>query len=173
MRTLVTVTLMGLLTSCVRIQSNTKSEAVPAFKRILVVTKMRDTPDSYAQSFSRAFPTGYSVCTLALSPLSFDKPEEEIRKKAESCQSDVILTLTLTQSGVSTRYYAVPYEFNAEMTSVATEQPFWKAIISSAPINGERVSPRSVVKRLLNDGIIEGKLPDQSLQAINGQNVYR
>lgn len=167
------VTLIGLLTNCVRIQSNTKSEAVPAFKRILVVTKMRDTPDSYAQSFARSFPAGYSVCTLALSPLSFDKPDEAIRKKAESCQSDVILTLELSQRGSSGPYTSLPYEYNAEMTSIATGRPFWKAIISADPTYGGKVPPRSLVKRLRNDGIIDGKLPDQSLQAINGQDVYR
>jgi hypothetical protein len=134
---------------------------------------MRKASDSYAQSFTRAFPAGYSVCTLALSPLSFDNPGEAIRKKAESCQSDVILTLELIQSGNSGNHTSVPYEYNAEMTAVATGQPFWKAVISAEPAYGGKVPPRSLVKRLRNDGIIEGKLPDQSLQAINGQNVYR
>ncbi|UHG90500.1 MULTISPECIES: hypothetical protein [Spirosoma] len=129
---------------------------------------MRKAPDSYAQGFVHAFPAGYQVCTVALSPLSFDNPNETIRKQVEACQSEVILTLELSKTGSIDRYHSSDYEYNAEMTSVATGQPFWKAIISANPNLGEQLSPRSVVKRLLNDHILDGKLPSsQSLQAVN------
>ncbi|QIP12435.1 hypothetical protein G8759_07245 [Spirosoma aureum] len=166
MKTLATFLLISLLAGCVTIQSNIKSDAIPTFKRILVVTKLRKAPESYVQGFVKSFPVTYEVCTVALSPLSFDNPDEAVRKQAEACQSDVILTLELSKTGHSSRYNSVPYEYNAEMSSVATGQPFWKAIISSNPTYGERVPPRSVVKRLLKDHIIEGKLPE-SLQALN------
>lgn len=166
MKTTTVFLLISLLAGCVTIQSNTKSDAIPTFHRILVVTRLRKAPDSYVQSFSRSFPAGYTICTLALSPLSFDNPDEAIRKQVDACQSDVILELALSQTGHSGRYSHTFYEYNAEMKSVATGQSFWKAIISVDPTYGEEVPPRSVVKRLLNDHIIEGKLPpSESLQA--------
>ncbi|GAB3889451.1 hypothetical protein [Spirosoma agri] len=168
MKTIAAFLLISLLAGCVTIQSNTKSDAVPAFKRILVVTKMRKAPDRYAESFLTSFPSGYEVCTVALSPLAFDNPDEAIKKQAENCQSEVILTLELSKTGHYSRYNSANYEYNAEMKSVATGQAFWKAMISSDPTLGEQLPPRSVVKRLLTDHIIEGKLPDgQSLQAFN------
>ena len=167
MKSVITFVLISLLTGCVSIQSNTKSDAVPTFTRVLMVAKMRKAPDSYVREFATLFPAGYEVCTLALSPLSFDNPDEAIRKQAESCHSEVILTLELSKTGHASRYSRYPYEYNAEMTSVATGQPFWKAIISSDPTYGEVMPPRSVVKRLLADHIITGKIPQQALEAMN------
>ena len=155
------------LTGCVSIRSNVKSDAVPSnFRRVLIVTKLRKAPDSYVQQIARLFPAGYEVCTLALSPLSFDKPEDAIRKQAEDCRSEVILILELVNSGqygsgsmrYGSRYSRFPFEFNAEMQSVATGQPFWKAIISSDPSVGEQVPPGSIIKRLQQDHVIEGKI---------------
>jgi hypothetical protein len=160
--------LVSMLAGCVSIQSNTKSDAVPTFGRILVVTKMRRAPDTYVLHFARAFPANYQVCTLALSPLSFDNPDEVIRQRVQDCKSDVILTLELSKTGHSGRYNSANYEFNAEMRSAATNQPFWKALIYSNPTLGEELPPRSLVKRLLNDHVIEGKLPtSESLQTLN------
>jgi hypothetical protein len=152
--------LIASLTGCVTIQSNIKSDAVPTFQRVLIVSKMRNAPDSYVRTFAGAFPANYEICTLAISPLSFDSPEDAIRKQAEACHSDVILTLELVKSG----YYVYrgsshPYEFNADMKSVATGQSFWKAIIASNQNYGEQVPARSIVKRLLDDHIIDGKMP--------------
>lgn len=167
---------MAGLTGCVTIQSNVKSDAVPThFRRILIVTKLRNAPGSYVQQYARLFPPGYEVCTLALSPLSFDKPDEAIRKQLESCNSEVILTLELVQPGSvgtrNSRYggrsYGNSYEFNAEMQSVTTGQPFWKAIISSDPANGEQVPPGSIIKRLQQDHIIEGKFPSASVAQVD------
>ncbi|GAB2516258.1 hypothetical protein [Spirosoma aerophilum] len=159
-----TIVLLASLTGCVTIQSNIKSDAVPTFQRVLIVTKMRNAPDSYVRTYASSFPAGYEVCTLAISPLSFDNPDDAIRKQTEACHSDVILTLELVKSGHYVyRGASRPYEFNAEMTSVATGQPFWKAIIASDQNYGEQVPARSVIKRLLSDHIIEGKLP----QAVN------
>lgn len=153
--------LITCFTGCVTIQSNSKQEAMPLpFKRVLVVTKMRNVPGNYAQQFARVFPAGYEVCTLALSPLSFDKPEEAIQKQARECGSEVMLTVELVKSGhYGGRYNNYPYEYNAEMVAVSTGRPFWKAIISSSPVNGEALPPGSVVKRLLKDHILEGKMP--------------
>lgn len=165
------------LIGCVTIQSNSKPDAVPPiFRRVLIVTKMRNAPDTYVRELARTFPSGYEVCTLALSPLSFDKPDEAIRKQADDCHSEVILTLELVQAGHTGQYSrygsgrsaGFPYEYNAEMQAVASGQPFWKAIISTNPTYGEGVPPRNLIKRLLQDHIIEGKMPkDGSLQALN------
>lgn len=157
---------VACLTGCVSIRSNVKPDAVPSgFRRVLIVTMLRNAPDSYVQQFARLFPAGYEVCTLALSPLSFDKPDEAIHKQAESCNSEVILKLELVGAGqygansmrYGSRYSRFPFEFNAEMQSVATRQPFWKAIISSDPSNGEQVPPSAIIKRLQQDRIIDGK----------------
>ncbi|GAB3692061.1 hypothetical protein GCM10027592_10560 [Spirosoma flavus] len=160
---------VGMLTNlvgCVTIQSNSKSEAIPSFQRVLIVTKLRNAPASYVQNFARQFPTGYETCTLAISPLSFDNPDEAIRKKVADCQSDVILTLELVQRGQSSQYSSTPYEYNAEMVSAKTGESFWKAIIASNPSYGEQVPPRSILKRLLVDHIITGKIVDvQTFQA--------
>jgi len=157
---LLLVSLVMSLTGCVTMQTNIKSDAVPpTFRRVLVVTKLRNAPASYVEQFAKQFPAGYEVSTLAISPLSFDSPDEAIRKKLDSWHSDVILTLELNRTGHASRYSSYPYEYNAEMKSVATGQPFWKAIISSAPSYGEEVPPRSIIKRLLDDHIIDGKLP--------------
>ncbi|CAN5399855.1 hypothetical protein BH09BAC4_BH09BAC4_50010 [soil metagenome] len=165
------VGLLASLTGCVTVQSSIKSDAIPTFQRVLIVTKMRNAPDSYVRQFARTFPAGYEVCTLALSPLSFDNPDVAIKKQLDECHSDVILTIELVQAGHAGRYRnysSYPYQYNAEMQSVATGQPFWKAIISSNPTYGEQVPPGSVIKRLLADHIIAGKIPTISkLQALN------
>ena len=156
------------ITACVNIQSNTKSNAVPTFSRILVVLSIGQASDAYTQQFIRAFPANYQVCTVVLSPLSFDDPDDVVRKQADECRSEVILTINQTQRGWSDDYSSVPYEYNAEMRSVATNQTFWKAIISSNPNAVELVPPRSLVKRLLTDRVITGKLSQsESLQALN------
>ncbi|WP_338871830.1 hypothetical protein WBJ53_26425 [Spirosoma sp. SC4-14] len=173
MKTILFFLFVSLLTGCVRIQSNTKADAVPAFRRILVVTKMRNASDSYVQELAQSFPANYEVCTVALSPLSFDNPDETIRKQAAACRSDVILTLELSKTGHISRYNRFDYAYNAEMTSASTGEPFWKAIISVDPRYGAKIPPRSLVKRLLTDHIIDGKLPTQSLQAFNGENINR
>ena len=168
--TLFLLSIAAALTGCVSIKSNSLVNAVPPnFRRVLIVTKMRNAPDSYVRQFARAFPPGYEVCTLALSPLSFDKPDDAIRKQLESCHSEVILTVELIKTGhYAGRYSSYPYEFNAEMQSVASGQPFWKAIITSNPSNGEQVPPLSIVRRLEQDHILDGKLrASDALQAAN------
>ena len=166
---LLVISLVVSLIGCVTIQSNTKSDAVPPiFRRVLIVTKMLHAPDTYVQRFAQIFPGGYETCTLALSPLSFDNPEETIRKQVESCHSEVILTLELVRPAYYGYRTSYPYQYNVEMRSVATGQPFWKAIISSNPNNGEQVPPGSIIKRLLQDHILESKRPaGDSLQASN------
>ena len=162
------MSIVAVLTACVNIQSNTKSAGVPAFSRILVVLSIGQASDSYTQQFVRAFPAHYQVCTVVLSSLSLDDPDEAVRKQADKCNSDVILTISQTQRGWSDDYSNVPYVFDAELRSVDTNEPFWKAIISSGLYSVELVPPRSVVKRLLNDRVITGKFPQaESLQALN------
>ena len=154
MKSVITFVLISLLTGCVSIQSNTKSDAVPTFTRVLMVAKMRKAPDSYVREFATLFPAGYEVCTLALSPLSFDNPDEAIRKQAESCHSDIILTIEPEYTN------GYSYVYNAKAESVVSGQAFWKARIWSA-------TPRGIVKRLRDDHIITGKIPQQYAQDPN------
>ncbi|MBD2702043.1 hypothetical protein IC229_15440 [Spirosoma sp. BT702] len=162
------VTIMVSLTGCVTVKSNVQADAIPTFKRVLIVTKLRKASEKYVQGFARQFPRNYDVCTLALTPLSFGNPDEEIRKQVANCQSDVILTLELVQRGQSSQYTNVPYEYDVDMKTAATGQPFWKAIVSSNPTYGEQVPPSSIIKRLLEDHVITGKMASgETAQAIN------
>lgn len=160
MTQVVAISLVAGLTGCVTVRSNTNDNALPpSFNRVLIVTKLRNAPDTYVQKFARVFPSGYEVCTLALSPLSFDNPDEAIRKQAESCHSEVILTLDLVKTGFNVyRGNNMPYEFDVSMKSVTTGQSFWKAIISSNTTYKEEIPPTAILKQLLKDNIIHGKL---------------
>ena len=157
---LTVISLIAGLTGCVSVRSNSNTDAVPpVFNRVLVVTKLRNAPDTYVQQFATSFPSGYEVCTLALSPLSFENPDEAIRKRVAECHSDVILTLDLVKTGFNVYKGAnQPYQFDASMKSAATGQPFWKAIISSSTAYDEEVPPNAILKQLLKDNIIHGKL---------------
>lgn len=134
------------LAGCVSVRSTTNASAVPPpFNRVLVVTKLRNTPDTYVRQFAQSFPSGYEVCTLALSPLSFENSDEAIRKRAAACHSDVVLTLDLVKTGFHVyRGSSLPYEFDVEMKSAATGQSFWKAIISSNSTYREEVPPSAI-----------------------------
>ncbi|AQG79926.1 hypothetical protein [Spirosoma montaniterrae] len=159
-------------TGCVNMQSNVKRDAVPQFKRILVVTKSRKALDTYARSFLRVFPSNYEVCSVAVSQLAFDE-KETIRKQADLCQSDVVLLVDVVHAGD-----ALPWnptgdgmsQLNLEMRPVNSDQPFWKAIVSMSRTLGERVPPERVARQLAKDGIISGQLPSAAqseLQALN------
>ncbi|QKZ15276.1 hypothetical protein [Spirosoma sp. KUDC1026] len=150
------------LTSCVTayFQSNVKPEAKPDFKRILVVTYLPLSRPEYMNELKAAFPTGYQVCAVSVTPLSFDDPKETIQKQQQTCQSDVMLTLDFdrsftTGSGKSIDSHS---QFYAEMIDLSTNKPFWKAIITTTT-SSQEVSARELVKKLQEDDIIKGKIP--------------
>ena len=167
---LLLIALIANLTGCVSIRSNALPDAIPAFKRILVVAKTRDVSDGYLRNLKRAFPADYEVCAVALTPLTFDRADEFIQRQAALCQSDVVLTLELVQSGQFNYQMNTgsPSQFNLDMRSLTTNKSFWKAIISTSSAVGNQIPPHTVVKRLLKDGILEGKLPaTDGLRALN------
>lgn len=165
MKTLLPILLLSAVTGCVSVRSKVKSDAVPMFSRILVVTNMYYPPRDYEQRYLNVFPKEYQVCAIGVTPLTFN-PDSLIREKARTCQSDVILTISMTQRA-GTSYNQIggvvqnsdtPALYFADMRSVTTDQPFWKAQLSAAPIQGRTFPPRTVVKRLMKDGVIDGKM---------------
>lgn len=145
------------LTGCmpVTIQSNMKADAMPEFRRILVVSRLSTVTPAYLPKFQTAFPAGYQVCTVSNSPISFDSPEESIEKQRQACQSEVMLTIDFNRNYTSgSGKYTTSYdELYMEMTSFATGKPFWKAIVTAG---GSEVPPRQIVTQLIKDGILEG-----------------
>jgi hypothetical protein len=150
------------LTGCVTayFQSNVKPEAKPDFKRILVATYLPLSRPEYLNELKAAFPAGYQVCAVSVTPLSFDDPKETIQKQQQTCQSDVMLTLDFDRSFTtgSGKYIDSHSQFFAEMIDLATNKPFWKAIITTTT-SSQEVSARELVQKLQQDDIIKGKIP--------------
>ncbi len=165
MKTVVhTILMIGLLTTltgCVtaRFQSNIKANDVPEFHRILVVSRLPKTTETYLPSFQTAFPSGYQVCTLSNGPISFDSPEQAIQQQRQECQSEVMLTIDFSRNYTTGygNYMSANNEILMEMTNLATGKPFWKAIVTTGGSN--EVHPRLIVSQLIKDGIVEGSLP--------------
>lgn len=151
------------LTGCVSayMQTNVRREEKPEFTRILIVSNLTHTSSTYLPTFQTAFPTGYQVCTVSNGPLSFDNPEEAIRKQQQTCRSEVLLTIDFNQNYVSGsgKYIYSNDELFLEMTNLATGKPFWKAVVTTAGNN--EVAPYIVVRQLVKDGIIDGALPSE------------
>ena len=148
----VLVTLTGCVTAT--IQSNVRSDAKPAFRRILVVSRLPTVKEAYLPTFQTAFPAGYQVCTVSNSPISFDSPEESIEKQRQTCRSEVLLTIDFSRSYTSGwgRSISSTNEVYMEMTNLATGKAFWKAIVTAGYTD---VSPRLIVNQLIKDGVIE------------------
>ncbi len=163
------LTLLTIATGCVRVRSNVKDNATPPFKRILVVTKTEQPSDAFTNQFLKAFPANYEVCTIGLKQLPFENHEEAIRKQADLCNSDAILTIETVYrlNPWSFRDDARTNTFTGEMRLRGSNQPFWKSAISANWLYGENFPARSVVRQLLKDGILTGELPRNELQALN------
>lgn len=148
------VNLMGCVPAL--IQSNVKADDKPEFKRILVVSRLSTVKPTYLAAFQTAFPAGYQVCTVSNSPISFDSPDESIRKQQQTCQSEVMLTIDFNRNYTSGygRYISSNNELYLEMSSLSTGKPFWKAIVTTN--GGTEVPPRQIVNQLVKDGVIEG-----------------
>lgn len=154
--------LLVALTSCVTatFQSNVKADAKPEFKRILIVSRLPATKPAYLASLQTAFPTGYQVCTVSNSPISFETAEEAIEKQRQACQSEVVLTIDFNRSYTSGsgRYISSNNELLLEMKSLSTGIPFWKALVTTG-LSDNEVLPRQLVTQLIKDGIIQGSAP--------------
>ncbi|GAB3776067.1 hypothetical protein GCM10028818_21050 [Spirosoma horti] len=150
-----------MLTGCmnVSIQSNVKPDDKPEFKRILVVSNLQHMVPTYLARFQTAFPSGYQVCTVSNSSIDFDSPEEAIDKKRQACQSEVSLSIDFNRNYTSGygKYITSNNELLLVMTNLATNKPFWKAIVTTGGLN--EVPPREIVQQLIKDGIIGGAIP--------------
>lgn len=148
------VNLMGCVTAT--IQSNVKADDKPAFRRILLMSRLSTVTPTYLPKFQTAFPVGSQVCTVVNSPISFDSLEETIDKQRQRCQSEVLLTIDFNRNYTSGggKYSSSYNELYMEMTSLTTGKPFWKAIVTAGDTE---VSPRLIVNQLIKDGIIEGR----------------
>lgn len=144
--------------------SNAKPETLPpSFTRILVVLKLRRPNDRYAGRFRQAFPHNYQVCTIVLDQYQPAAHAEQIRERANDCQSEVVLIVERTYKGKLVSLDAPDgddfSQFNFDMRSMVTNQSFWKGIASTPARAGERFWPRTIVSRLLRDGVIAGTMP--------------
>ncbi len=158
---LICLLLSTLLTGCstiLNIQSNVRVVDKPPFERILIVSRLPNVPPGYASTFIGAFPSQYTVCSVDVSPIDFETPEELISRQLDECKSQVMLTLDLNRSfsGNSGKYITGYNNIYLEMSSVATGKPFWKAITLSTTT---ALSPREVVQQLIKDGVLNGKSP--------------
>lgn len=153
--------LMISLTGCttVHIQTNVKPADKPEFRRILVVSNLPQMVPTYLARFQTAFPSGYQVCTVSNSPIDFDGPEEAIEKQQQTCQSEVLLTIDFSRNYTSGygKYITSNNELLLVMTNLATNKPFWKAIVTTG--SSSEVPPSDIVQQLIKDGIIGGSVP--------------
>ncbi|WP_240625457.1 hypothetical protein [Spirosoma pollinicola] len=140
-------------------QTNVKTDAKPEFRRILVVSKLPAVKETYLPSFQTAFPTGYQVCAVSNSPISFDSLEEAIEKKRQTCQSEVVLTIDFNRNYTTGygRYITSNNELFMEMINLSTGKPFWRAIVTTAGDN--EIPPRQIVQQLIKDRVIDGSMP--------------
>ena len=156
------VSLTLSLTGCspsISFQSNRKTEAQPEFSRILIESRLPKINPVYLPSFQTAFPAGYQVCVVSNSPISFDSPEEAIEKQRQTCRSEVLLTIDFKRNSVSAsgQYAYSSNELYLEMKNLATNRPFWKAIVTTS--GDIEVPADKIVSKLIEDGVIQGSLP--------------
>lgn len=160
MKTLLTGCLLALLTGCTTLRTNVRPDQIPDFSRVLVVSRLDNVRPDYVHEYVKAFPPAYQVCTLTANKLSFGDPEEAIRRQAESCRSEVILTLELSRTDVqgNGRYSRTVNDYYAHMRAVNAAEPFWKGLIVNPyarnPRNRDYIDPLPVVNRLKKDGIL-------------------
>ena len=152
---------VSLLTGCtpiVRLQSNARPEIRPDFHRILIVSRLPNSRQTYLPGFLSAFPAQYQVCTVEISPISFDTPEEAIRRQVDQCKSEVMLTIDVNRNFTEGggKYISSYTDLYLELTNIATGQPFWKALITAGT---SEINPRAIVQQLQKDGMIELSAP--------------
>lgn len=149
------------LTGCVsvNIQSNVKPDAIPDFRRILIVSKLPVQSPDYLARFQTSFPPTYQICSVADSPIAFESSDELIQNQQKACQSEVMLSLGFSRNYTSGggKSISAYNEVYLEMSSFASGKPFWKAIVTTS--GSDEIPPRQVVNQLIKDGIISGSIP--------------
>ena len=152
--------LMAFCAGCLRLQTNIDGP-VPAFKRILIVSKLTRTSPNYLDAYTRLFPVGYSVCTVDAGPLAFGNPDSLIRQKGRDCNSEVVLTLNAGQNyqGRNGKYAYNVNDVLLELATFPDHKPFWKGLTSISALSVDALYPGQVVRRLRQDHIITGNIP--------------
>ncbi len=150
------------LTGCVTtyFKTNTDYNALHRFSRILVVSKLPKVPSTYLTAWLSAFPDQYDVCVVDASELSFGNPDSLINQEAQKCRSEVMLTLDFNRNYTAGagKYIYSTSEVSLQMATLPDRKPFWKAL-ATQDVSREDIQPRQVVKQLITDAIIEGKVP--------------
>lgn len=163
MKNLGLYTVLLLLTGCVttNFKTNTDYAALHRFNRILVVSKLPKAPADWLNAFLVAFPDQYDVCVVDASELAFGNPDSLISQKARECKSDVILTLDFKRNYTvgSGKYISTYNEVFLEMTALPDHKPFWKALVTQN-MSSTNIPPDRIVRQLVTDTIIEGKVPN-------------
>lgn len=149
--------LLLLLTVCLGCMppfvTNVDRRQIPAFTRILVVSKLpvmlRNLPD-----FLSVFPEQYEVCIADAGTLALAPPDSIVTSQVRTCRSEVVLTIQLNRNYTSGagQYMRAVNEYLLELTDTRTGQTFWKALV-----NGGLTAPR-IVRRLKTDGVITGNV---------------
>jgi len=129
--------LLGRPTGCASVQSTTNNDAIPTFNRILVASKLPNVSDRYVVEYLNAFPQNYPICPIAISPLSFEKPNDIIQREMYT------------------------YPGNQPFWRALITTPSRRNSLR----NCASLPPRLLLNRLRKDGIIVGKTPNNSAVA--------
>lgn len=153
--------IMAFCAGCLRIQTNIDGPS-PPFERILIVSKLTRTSPNYLDAYTRLFPAGYSVCTVDAGPLAFGNPDSLIRQKGRDCKSEVVLTLNAGQNyqGRNGKYACNLTDVLLELATFSDRKPFWKGLTSISALSVDAFYPGQVIRRLKQDHIISGNIPD-------------
>ena len=163
--------LLLLATGCVSIpiRSNVTKDSIPKFTNILVVLEMKKASDQAANLYLSAFPSHYSICSIAYDALSIETLDEKINKQATMCNSEAVLMIRTTKTAqlvAANRYLPtppyyfpsyrrLPGEFFMEMSLLSDKKPFWKAeIVDGFAVSDETINAKRIVNQLITDGVI-------------------
>ncbi|MBO0938201.1 hypothetical protein J2I47_16735 [Fibrella sp. HMF5335] len=160
MRKITPLFILGLCAGCVHIQTSTDGTP-PAFKRILIVSKLVRTSPNYLDTYTRLFPVGYSVCTVDAGPLTFGNPDSLVQQKGRDCNSEVVLTLSAGQNyqGRTGKYAYNVNDVLLELATFPDRKPFWKGLTSISALSVDALHPGEVLRQLRRDHIISGNIP--------------
>jgi hypothetical protein len=159
---LISLALAALLAGCTTqtvFQTKTDRSRIPAFDRILVVSRLPVVSNQFLNRFLTAFPKPYAICTVSGDQLSMVNPDSLIPQQAKFCGSQVMLTITPGRDYVSGSADNVQTqrECYLELSDIATGKPFWKAV-------GHSISDflaRDIVNQLIDDRIITAAFPTE------------
>lgn len=152
------VALFFIVSSCVSIRSNSKTQSPASFRKMLVVLEDSRNPIKDSQRFLKACPESYSLCTASIEQeLSFESLAEFIDKENQICQAEVVMIVKRTGDVIQQNTYGATRvtgnEYLVDLQTFPDQQSFWKASIRSE--GSSRVPAQAIFKRLHQDGILK------------------